>query len=871
MTYLADYTSVFRVRLGNKDGTGIGGSGSSSQRGDQQADLSGVSSLTGGQGSSLLTARRAQERTRARPVVSCHACRTRKQKCDRLLPCRTCRRRGDEALCRYDSDRVEGVTDWPASQSSGGGRSDSIGEVAAVRQETQVQLQKLEMLVNGMVARSEAEDGKGGGKRGGSRRRRTSNAARGVATEGSYDQEQREPREREEQQRQRQKEAQKDFDQHDQQNLFPVTDMTGEMPGATNWATVLDSIRDIQSYLGNTGSDEKTDEARMGQSPRVQPQVAMLEEAESDIIFATTTGGRSGSGQGGRFTAASAAGELPGRQECDRLLTEYFQARFMRQPFVHAGHFQRTYSRFWATASASGICGGSPFLWLSMLASTLSIAATITGTRQDNWLPERERRGGLGDEEEEGSNADLALAARLRRLSTRCLLAGDYLTAQPLVVEALLLNALTRLVQRRDADPALWGTFCVATRLAQRMGYQQVDGGRVGGCGRSLLTPFEKEMRRRTWYVVEAYDMLYSFQFGMPAIVHEADTATDLPHNLRDDDFDEFCAELPPDRPVSDASVALYHALKLRYIRLLRRVVRLTGRGGGDAESAESADSLDRLAAELHAVYGSLPAHLQMPCRIRDCPFSDTSHDVMNRLVLDLLYHKAICMLFRQALTRDSRTASQSTRQHRRCCLVSALRILDLHIDFEMETRPASTAPCGTGRLATDRHMFGSVALHDFLLAATILCLDLMEGQEDQEDGSEVLASTHSDNSLEQRADDRDAKLSALRGAFALWNDRRLTSRDAAHAARVLGAIVRKLEEADRPKGASATTSPTTLSHMPTHMTYDWADPGPFDAVLNGPYNLDWYAIDSFLLDRQPEADVGSMLWSADLMALEND
>ncbi len=80
-------------------------------------------------------------------------------------------------------------------------------------------------------------------------------------------------------------------------------------------------------------------------------------------------------------------------------------------------------------------------------------------------------------------------------------------------------------------------------------------------------------MRRRTWYMVETFDLLYSFQYGMPTAIHDEDMDVLPPKNLADDDFDETTAVLPPERPFSEFTQALYFAFKSRTIRLLRRVI----------------------------------------------------------------------------------------------------------------------------------------------------------------------------------------------------------------------------------------------------------------------------------------------------------
>ncbi|EPE10036.1 c6 transcription factor [Ophiostoma piceae UAMH 11346] len=1054
MSKLSNFTSVFRVQLGDEK-TASSINGENSTQGPLNQNQPAASSSAGP------PIRRSQPRAKSRPVVSCLLCRSRKQKCDRLLPCGTCSRRGDGALCRYGneggvssvSQRATGTTSAPGGgptrASSGGSfagapelpvdergvsayrrglstardglESLTAGAVAAghahgVRHEAQVRLQKLEEMVNRMItvpdpAESDAE----ALTKAAEERRKDINTrpfrlafgdpepgGSNTATDARYEW------------------------------IMPigvggaqpsstgrVASLIGEAPfvGATNWAAVLDSIRDIQSYLGEApagdGSDEHGDDVDGGEEDEgaeygisdedmeelstdfegidasLQAQLpnpnltsfnngtissishsrslvattaassgsgppttnasmptstrdlivapSLLENVEADGIFAAVAAtpgladsspsnppNTSAMAQNPRMPKhmAEAVSCLPSRQDCDRLLTVYFQSSYMTGPFVHMDEFQRAYSRFWRSGNPTSAHAASPLLWVSMLASVLNIGAMISGGRQQSWMAERardasniteggpnisgsdrtgENHTGLGNKAAqepngESHNEDLILASRLRKLSTRCLLAGDYLSGRTLAIEALLLNAHVRLMQKRDHDATLWATFSVAVRLAQRMGYQQVDAptGGAYSVGGKMLTPFEKEMRRRAWYFVESFDMLYSFQFGMPTMIHEDETSTDPPNNLRDDDFDENSAELPPSRPVTDYTPALYFSVKLNLIRLLRKVLRFAvwrsdklKRNDGPANKA----TITKLADELKKSYETVPSRLRMPTHIRDCPFSDASHDIMHRIAIELINHKATCILFRESLSRDiSRieedggvdaygfTAAE-TRAQRQVCLVSALRILDVHTEFEYETRPASTAASatagsppddfeiskgggtasrGAGRLAADRHMLSTLALHDFLLAATILCLDLIEEGRSKssrtkssngpspgaasaadsatEAGSATSTSTRGSHlpayrpflgggepSLEERAADRGAKLDALRRAYALWHEQRLTSRDAAHAARVLGAIVTKLSS-ESGGGAACLYGNNNASYTATlsDKTGDW-------------------------------------------------
>src|SRR4029434_5130622 len=118
--------------------------------------------------------------------------------------------------------------------------------------------------------------------------------------------------------------------------------------------------------------------------------------------------------------------------------------------------------------------------------------------------------------------------------SAQCLISGEYLHARSDAVEALMMFAHSRNVQKVDSDATIWSLYGLAVRLAQRRGYH-LDAARVS----PNITPFEAEMRRRTWFMVQTSDLLFSFQLGMPPMIYQEVCDADHPRNLTDDDFDE--------------------------------------------------------------------------------------------------------------------------------------------------------------------------------------------------------------------------------------------------------------------------------------------------------------------------------------------
>lgn len=96
-------------------------------------------------------------------------------------------------------------------------------------------------------------------------------------------------------------------------------------------------------------------------------------------------------------------------------------------------------------------------------------------------------------------------------------------------MEAVLPYALCKHLQKDDPDADTLMIMGVSARLAVRMGYHRDPRHLV------KFSPFESEMRRRTFFVIVDLDLLLSFQAGLPAIIHEEEYDTEPPSNLFDD------------------------------------------------------------------------------------------------------------------------------------------------------------------------------------------------------------------------------------------------------------------------------------------------------------------------------------------------
>ena len=510
--------------------------------------------------------------------------------------------------------------------------------------------------------------------------------------------------------------------------------------GATCWTAVVDSIHDLQRFLEVREEFESPDQ---------------VPASEPDIVLGNVP----------PITIKDIVDSLPSRSNADQLLSLYFNAKFQCFPFLHTHQFRRQYEAFRNDPSSSG------YLWISILFSVLSSAVLVARVKgpSSKALP---------------SSLTEQQAYLIR--SAQCLVAGEYHRARPLSVEALLAHALARNLQKQDSNSNNWSLFGLAIRLAQRRGYHR-DTSKIA----VSVTPFEDEMRRRTWFVVQTTDLLFSFQHGLPGMIYEDVCDVGLPTNITHEDFDEDSIILPQPRPPTDASPSLLYIVKSQLCHILRRVIRY-------ALAVEPPTHQQTMAMndELEQFYQSIPACLRIR-PIRDTAFTDPNYAIMYRIVIEVTYRKALCVLHRPFLNAGNTSAE--CMNSREICRDAALRIVEMHIECDREIHPG-------GRMYEDRYMVSSLALHDFLIAAMILSLDLSEFPN-------IRSVIHS-KCISQVAsltlgspEDKENRIRSLRKAQAIWAARTKESPEARHASRILRGILAKV---DPPRDSNGSPDPVT-------------------------------------------------------------
>ncbi|RWA03320.1 hypothetical protein EKO27_g11785 [Xylaria grammica] len=491
---------------------------------------------------------------------------------------------------------------------------------------------------------------------------------------------------------------------------------------------------------------------------------------------------------GEMITHEQAVARLPPQHQTDRLILLYFRHRFTTAPYIHTTKFQKEYDSFWRAPTSVSL------LWISCLASILCTATTIALEKGETGL------------------SDAPRPQQLSALAVDCLVSGDYLSSKPYSIEALLLHGYTEMREKQ-----------------LRMGYHR-DPKYL-----SNVTPFEGEIRRRAWFFIEVFDILFSFQQGVPPIIRDDECDTESPSNLYDSDFDENMMVLPHSRPASEPTSTLYLCIKSKLCRILRRVLRLTL-----SIHPPAYEEVLKLNDELHHYHAQVPPALQIK-PIRSYSFTDQTYDIMHRLMLEMMFLKSLCFLHRPYLNREK--DNPQCDLSRNICREAALRILDIHAEYEEESKPG-------GRMYEDKYMLSSLTLHDFLIASMILCLDLTEN-------------------LPSSPVDRSRKLKALGTSYKIWSERKNTSKEAAHATRVVGAILRKVSMQDVPHSKPPPPPPPQSDvrdgslaillnndvqlQPPPPMTYDqsqlipamdfsldFMDAAPLDSVLKDSNMTDW-------------------------------
>jgi hypothetical protein len=279
---------------------------------------------------------------------------------------------------------------------------------------------------------------------------------------------------------------------------------------------------------------------------------------------------------------------------------------------------------------------------------------------------------------------------------------------------------------------------------------------------------------------------------------------TEEPRNLNFSDFSPDSASLPPSRPFTDDTSILYFIIKGKIMSVFRKIVAHT-----QSLSSPRLETTIMLDIEAHETYNSIPHNFKMVDVNRS--FMDTPATIMKRCTIELLYLKGVVVLHRKFLTRDA--ANSKYDKLRRTCLDAAMAILARQNDLFQACQPG-------GRLSDDQWMVSSISVHDFLLAAMVVCLEL---------------SMHT--TTKAREAEFPKQIDALRTSQSIWTSLSSQSKEARTAAQVLQVMIRTVEGGSINKFPSSALPSKDLPYS-QDFTFPYAE--PVTEMIEGSENLDW-------------------------------
>ncbi|GAQ43444.1 C6 transcription factor [Aspergillus niger] len=607
-----------------------------------------------------------------------------------------------------------------------------------------------------------------------------------------------------------------------------------------HWATVMHDITEVRNFF-QTHKKQYEEQAQKLEATKLPTDVS-----GSALLFGATK----------PLSRAEIMSSFPSKYTTDMLIERYFSCYDPSTHILHGPTFQAQYNRHWEDPSQT--CT----VWIAMLFAMMRLA--MLSYHRD------------GDEPPEFRGKSLDMAGTFRNLVAQCLTLADFTKSYPNLIESLIFHLHGDLCQTREADVSVWVLVGVITRLAMRMGYHR-DSKMFPN-----ITPFQGEMRRRVWSFVRQADLLCSSQIGLPNMIRTSDTDTELPRNLYDDDFDENCKELPPSRPPNEPTPISYLIAKSRLTFVFGRVLETTA----PLQTPVSYDTVMEVDAQLRRARDLIPEHLLVR-PIEDSP-RESPTLILSRFTIASVYHKAQCVLHRKYLVR----AHENPRftYSRRTCIDSAMELLRYQSLLHTETQPM-------GRLRSRHNRVTSLGSTDYLLAATIICIDMYHGQRLQ------AAGRVSSDSYAWGRERREELIAALRRSKGIWEELQDETIDAWKAGTALGVMLSKLnlgypestapaptfEPQDEKQSAAMTLgllssgmSPVNPGHQVLNdPTYKMTDaplpaqgalgttvdmpgaPSPFNAMFGQlpdmQLNLDWDAWDTYI--QNSTLDASSQWW----------
>jgi len=288
------------------------------------------------------------------------------------------------------------------------------------------------------------------------------------------------------------------------------------------------------------------------------------------------------------------------------------------------------------------------------------------------------------------------------------------------------------------------------------------------------MKPFQGEMRRRVWAAIRSMDIISSFQLSLPATIHHSDSRCAIPRNLFDDELHKDMKELPPPRPLSEATEICCSIIKTRLALELGKILAFV-----ESEDDPSNEDISKYEQSLEEVRRTIPQRLNASSTQELTTASAVVH--RQRIDLDRLYQASKCVLHRKSLSQARHDPLEL--QQRGLCIDAAMTLLAHQATLYLDLN--SSYP----RNMRKRHVY-TLTTHDFFTASMAVALNLHYGFE-----SEPYMPSPSDVSL-WGYDRRNEMITALETATEFCRISREESVEAANAYGMLMFVVAKARKA---------------------------------------------------------------------------
>jgi hypothetical protein len=362
-----------------------------------------------------------------------------------------------------------------------------------------------------------------------------------------------------------------------------------------------------------------------------------------------------------------------------------------------------------------------------------------------------------------------------REKVVQCLILANYTKCPPYTIEATLLYFGTEYLRSADTPFSVYVLVGMIIRMAFRMGYHR-DPSRF-----SNISVFNGEMRRRQWLVVMSLDLVTSSQVGLPRMIQPSMYDTQEPGNFIEEDIHEGISELPASRPEIEMTELLYTIVLTRVRNTQAKIMDVM-----NSTSQPPYREITEVDAELRRVYDKVPAFSKaMPSEEFDTAMTPGS---MRRMYLGLSFLKAALTLHRPYLILGRADARYG--YSRRVCLNAAVEMLKFQRKLDTEMKPGGKLRLPGWKTFTVSWYMSAIVAQDFLLATTVLILDL------DEDLVSPLRLTHEPAGSEFRLGSappmREEIVASLQSAYHIWCKAVNRSQDARRVAAALKLVLSK-------------------------------------------------------------------------------